>query len=158
MYRSPAARSRRGAALIDVVIAGVLLGIGLAVLISLVSRSLMMQTQGEKRMTASWLADELLAMVVVEGPDEYAVVYDLSGRFFAPFEEFVYDVAIDQPSIGSAYEVSATIRWGAAEYESVRVDTLVADREQREEDPELVREPYEPLDRDARNFDEDDQG
>ena len=83
-----ASRARRGFALVDVIIGGVLLAVGLAVIISLNSRSLANQVDGERQLTASWLADELLSMVLVNGPVDYPKMNDTSGRFEPPFEEF----------------------------------------------------------------------
>ncbi len=61
-------RCRRGVALMDAIVGGVMLGIGLAVILSLASRAMAMQANGAKQITAAWLADDLLAMVLVEGP------------------------------------------------------------------------------------------
>ena len=60
----------RGLALIDVIIGSSMLAIGLAVIISMSSRSLIRQGDAERQITASWLADELLTMALVVGPDE----------------------------------------------------------------------------------------
>ena len=137
--------SRRGFALIEVVMGGLLLGIGLAVIISLATRSLLMQTDGEKRLTASWLADELLTMVLVEGPVNYRKLYDSHGGFAPPFEEFGYDVLLEDQGIGLPFRVTATVNWpSGAGYAQVQVQTLISDRGG---DPNQPRAPYEVVDR-----------
>ncbi len=62
-------RTRKGFALVDVIVGGAMLGIGLGAIISVTARSLTQQSDGERRLVASWLADELLNMVLLEGPD-----------------------------------------------------------------------------------------
>ena len=62
MTAMPRRRPRRGFALMDVIVGGVMLGIGLAVVLTLASRAIASQAQGERQMVAAWLLDELLAM------------------------------------------------------------------------------------------------
>ena len=58
-------RRHRGVALMDAIIGGVMLGVGLAVVVSLASRSIAIQAQSQHLLTAAWLVDELLAVVLV---------------------------------------------------------------------------------------------
>ena len=93
----------------DVIVGGVILGIGISAILSVTSRSLARQTDGEKRMVAAWLADELLNMVLVEGPVRYPQLYDTNGVFYEPFRDFAYDVNIEDQGIGVPFEVTATV-------------------------------------------------
>lgn len=146
-------RGRRGVALLEVVIAGVLLGVGLAVILSLVSRSLASQSEGERQLTASWLVDELLSMVLVEGPFQYPRLYDTSGRFAAPFENFTYDLIIEDQGVYEPFRVTATVRWPQGRgMREVSAQTLMADRGLEPEQ----REPAEAVDRMDRWYGEDD--
>lgn len=146
--RSP---TRRGFALVDVIIGGVLLGVGLAAVISLSAQALRSQTDGEKQMIASWLADEYLSLVLVEGPVNYRKAFDLNGRCDPPFDEFDYDVNIEDLGIGVPMRVTATIRWdGAGGDRQVQVQTLLADRGV---EPNGPRAPYEFIDRLNRWYD-----
>lgn len=147
-----ARKRRRGIALAEVLVAGAMLAIGLTAIISISGRSLKMQTDGEKRMTAAWLADELLNLVVVEGPDDFSKRNETSGRFSPPFDQYTFQVDITTPSaIGVPHFVSAVVGWDAPSNPSVRVDTLISMRQYREEDEKRdLREAYEPLDRDGR--------
>lgn len=146
------ARSRRGIALIDAIIGGVILGIGLSVMLTVTSRSLRMQADGEKRVTASWLADELLTMVLVEGPDNYPKRNDTSGRFTEPFDQFGFEVDIEYLGRGLPYRVNAVVSWSDRPADAVRVESLIA---LRAGEPEQLREPFEPVDRLSRYYDEE---
>jgi len=147
---------RRGIALMDVLVAGIMLAIGLAVVISLVTRSLRLQTDSEKQLTASWLADELLAMVVVEGPENFNKVQDSNGRYEFPFEEFEFDVQIDEQGDSLPYSVTATVSWPSGRgYKNVQAHTFIDDR--RSEPEQEQRIPLEPVDRDARWYPEEEQ-
>lgn len=146
------ARPRRGIALLDVIIGTVMLAIGLAVVISLTSRSLASQSDGERRLVASWLADELLAMVVVEGPEDYPKLYDTSGRFGPPFDGYSYDLNIEYTGVITPFRVTATIEWETGQAnQQIQVQTLVAPRRE-EDEQEILREPPEPLDRETRDY------
>ncbi len=142
--------SRRGFALADVIIGGMMLGIGLAAVLTVTSRSLSAQSDGEKRLTASWLADELLSMVLVEEPDQYSLIHDTTGRFDEPFDEFTYEVEIDEIGRSLPYRTIATVRWSDRPGDYIQVETLIARKVYLPDQDELRREPYEPVDRDER--------
>ncbi|MFK7961341.1 MAG: hypothetical protein AB8G96_12550 [Phycisphaerales bacterium] len=151
--RNPA--PRRGIALIEAMLGGLLLGIGMAVIMSLASRSMRVQVQGENRMTAGWLADDLLNMVVAHGPEVYRKEFETEGEFDGPYAGFNYEVSFDEVGRGVPWRVSALVWWGDRPNERVLVETLIAARLNEDEDP--VREPEEELDRDARWFGEDEE-
>ncbi len=148
-HRSP--ERRRGVALLDVIIGSVMMGVGLAVVISLASRSLALQTDGEKRMVAGWLADELLNMVLVEGPMEYARQYDTTGRFYPPFEDFYYEVDIREAGVGQPFRVIAHVGWYTSprDGERVSIETFISERLG---DPDQPREPAERVDRERIHY------
>jgi hypothetical protein len=129
-----------------------MLGIGLAAVISITSRALATQSDGEKRLQAAWLADELLNMVLVEGPKDYGVLYDMAGAFYEPFEEFGYTVDIEDVTPDLLYRVTATVSWGERERDFIEVQALIS---QRQGDPEQLREPLEPVDREARWYEDE---
>lgn len=146
-----ARRRRRGIALLDVIIGSVMLGVGLAVIISLSSRALARQTDGEKRLVASWLADELLSMVLVEGPTNYARQYDTTGRFYEPFDDYYYEVDIHDMGVDQPFLVTAIVGWYTSAYdgENVSVQTYIAERRG---DPEQPRQPAERVDREQIHY------
>jgi Tfp pilus assembly protein PilV len=144
-------KTRRGLALIDVIIGSAMLSIGLAVVISMSSRSLIQQADAERQITASWLADELLAMALVVGPDEYAKAYPDSGKFNPPFEKFSYEIALEDQSEYVPVGAKATIFWNVSGTQhSLVLETVIA----RRHGDEVDREPVEPVDRDARYWEE----
>ncbi len=146
---------RRGFALLDVIVGGVMLGIGLSVVLSVTSRSLATQSDGEKRLVASWLADGLLAMVLVEGPVEYPKHYHPSGEFAPPFDGFEFEIDIEDIGPSEPFRVTATVRWpGGRSYREVTAETLIA---LRLGDSFQPRAPAEPVDRFARYYDDEDQ-
>jgi hypothetical protein len=141
----------RGIALLDVIIGSIMLGVGLAVVISLSSRSLATQTDGERRLVASWLADELLNMVLVEGPVLYPRMYDTTGQFYPPFEEYYYEVDIRDTGVGQPYRVTATVGWnvGSGGGEYITIQTFIAERLGEQDQ---LREPKEFIDREQRHY------
>ena len=144
-------KHRKGLALIDVIIGSTMLAIGLGVVISMSSRSLVSQGNAERQITASWLADELLTMALIVGPDEYAKTYPKSGTFESPFQEFAYEIEFEEDSFYMPLLTTATIFWEVSETErSISIETLIARRHGEIQD----RLPVEPIDREARYWDE----
>ena len=153
MAALPRRRSRRGFALMDVLVGGVMLGIGLAVTLSIASRSISAQSNGEKQMTAAWLLDELLSMVLVEGPVEFSHVQATSGTFDPPFDLFEYDVNLEDLGIGQPFLITATVRWAQGHStRQVQAQTYIA---VRNDQPYEDRIPIEPIDRISRWYDDE---
>lgn len=144
--RAAVRRSRRGWALIDVVIGGVILGIGLAAVVSIAERSLAMQQRSERELVAAQLLDGLLNEVLATGVVEWQLTRASDGAFDAPFESWQWELDIRKQGLGDPYQVLALARdEKGTEY---RVDTLMAPRPDNVEEPE--RAPEAPLDREAR--------
>ncbi len=149
--RSRRPAHRRGFALMDVIIGSVMLGVALSVVISLSSRSLASQTDGEKRVVAGWLADELLSMVLVEGPVDYPRMYETAGYFDEPFGEFWYDLEIEYRGRHAPHRVTATVSWPSGRgRQDISVQSRIMERD--DQDLFLPREPLEPIDRERRYF------
>jgi Tfp pilus assembly protein PilV len=122
-------RARRAFALMDVLVAGIVLGVSLVTLVGLVSRSLASQARSERLSTAAMLADETLGEILVEGVEEYQQHRSLESRFETPFDEFRYQIQIDAPAPGEAYGVTVTVQWEDGRRESsVVVETRIAPR------------------------------
>jgi hypothetical protein len=143
-------------ALIDAVAGGLILAIGLSVVISMVSRSLKAHRDGEKQLVAAWLADEKLSMIVMEGPEVFPKLHDTSGRYGAPFEDYAYEVVFDSPGEFEPFAVTVLIDWGDGDmqdgHDQIAIDTIIA---RRFGDELQLREPAEPIDREARYFPEE---
>ncbi len=145
---------RRGVVLMDVILAGVMLGVGLAVMLSLASRTLVLQAEGQKQLVAAWLVDELLSMVLVEGPVVYPQLYPAHGRFDPPFEDYEFEVDIEDIGLREPLLVTATVRWVHGRgMRQVNAQTYIAER--RQEDPCELRAPLEPIDRLGRYYDDE---
>jgi hypothetical protein len=115
------------------------------------SRSLIRQGDAERQITASWLADELLTMALVVGPDEYAKAYPKSGRFDPPFNNFTYEIELEDESLYLPVKAIATVFWEVSKTEHfVEIETLIA----RRHGDSVDRLPVEPVDREARYWDE----
>ena len=146
-------RRRRGVALIDAVLGGVMLAVGLAVLLSLASRAVAMQTAGQKRIAAAWLVDELLSMVLVEGPDVYAQLHPMQGRFDPPFDAYSFNLDIEDIGLRKPMLVTATVRWPHGPgFREVQARTYMA---QPQGEANRQRAPLEPIDRLGRYYDDE---
>lgn len=140
---------RRGVALMDAMIGGILLAIGLAVVLSIGSRALNNHQEGEHRLQAAWLADELCSMILVEGPEQYPQLYDLSGEFDPPFEQYFYDIDIDNREAALPAHVVVVVSWPGART-PVEIDTYIAKRQSYEGEVAPPREPVDVIERQQR--------
>jgi hypothetical protein len=115
------------------------------------SRSLLRQSNAERQITASWLADELLTMALVVGPDEYVKTHPNSGKFDPPYEEFSYEIDLEDDSFYEPLQATATIFWDiSGTTHSISVETLIARRHGEPVD----RLPAETIDREARYWED----
>jgi hypothetical protein len=134
-------RARGGWALVDVIIGGMILAIGLATVVSIAERSLAMQQRAERETVAATLLDGLLSDVLATGVVEWETSRTPEGAFDPPFDAW---------GLGDPYKVAATVRDpNGGEY---RVETLIAPRPDGA--PEVQRAPEVPFDRQSR-YDEE---
>ncbi len=140
--------TRRGFALIDAIIAAVILGVALAAILGMSASAVSAQTRGEQLQIAAMLADEQLEQVLAIGCESYGRTFDLRGASPVPHEGYRYEIEIDAGSPGDPFAVRVTIRWPhAGRARSLSIQTLVAPRLGAEPDPD--RRPEEPMGRDA---------
>ena len=160
---------RPGVALVEVIVAGLILAAGLGAIFSLTGASMGTQTEGANRIVASWLADSLLGMVMTEGPARYARRNPDEGVFDAPFDAYDYEIRILDQGERDPFQVTATVRWGPGPTDLVRVQTLAATRREPLwletyidywDGLEEPREPFLEVDREERWYgsDEEDVG
>lgn len=136
----------RGVALMEAIVGGALLGIGLAVLLAISSQSISQQRLGEERIVAAALLDELLNEVLMEGPLDYQAAYDLAGQFDSPFQNYTYRIDLQNLGDIEPYRVTATVYWVSNGIErSETIETLIA--QPRGENLEEIRIPGVPIDR-----------
>ncbi|MCH2133427.1 MAG: hypothetical protein MK116_06735 [Phycisphaerales bacterium] len=144
--------TRRGVALVEVILAALILGIGLSVSLSLATTSLKRQGLGEHNLTAAWLADEQMSMVLMEGPQQFLQTHPTSGTFDPPFDEFDYEVEIQHVGDYEPYTVEVYITWDGNDRQFV-LDAIIAPRQGELEEFE-DRKPLEPIDREAIYYEE----
>lgn len=140
------AAGARGFALVEALVAAIILGVALAAILGLMTRALSSQRQGELLQTAAMLADEQLNLVLARGPDSYGNRFPLRGVCDPPFDTFSYDLSIGPSGVSSAYAVSVTISWQEARGpQNVTVGTRMAPR--TGDDPDPDRRPQQAPER-----------
>lgn len=148
--RIPARTSPRaapGVILVDAIVGTVLLGIALAVMMSMLSQAISSQTRGEELQNAALLIDEQLNLVLARGPDSYGKQFPLEGPCEAPFAGYRYKLTIDGGQGGTPYHVVAEVSWLSGGRErSTSCETLIAPR--LGDDPDPIRKPGETVSRD----------
>ena len=148
MVRRRSQGRRSGFALVDAIVAAVILGVALAAILGMSASAISAQTRGEQLQIAAMLADEQLEQVVAVGCEDYRRAFDLRGACSAPFNGYRYEVEMESGAPGDPYAVRVTIRWPHAGRErTLSVQTLVAPRLGDEPDPD--RKPEEPMGRDV---------
>lgn len=146
-------RSRRpkrrdsGIALIDVIVGGILLAVGLTAILSLGARSLSLHQRGEREVIAAALIDDLLGTVLADGPKDFPDLHEMRGFCDPPYEDFQFLVEIDDGNSGVPYKVAVTVQHTGTG-DAWTVETLIAAKLGEEPDPE--RMPVEPIDREER--------
>ena len=139
-------RERRAFALIEALAASVVLGLGLVAVMGLTARAIAAQTRGERLAIAAMLADERLNLVLATGIEGYESSFALRGRCEEPFEDYSYEVVINEGSAGDPAFVIAEIYWkSGGRDQSISVETLIAPR--LGDDPDPDRRPDETVDR-----------
>ena len=155
-------KGQKAFAIMEVIIGTILLGIGLGTVSSIATRSLSSQTRAEYQLTASWLADGLLAQILVDGPIGFQEMQPNEGTFEEPFEKFRYELKFVETDKYQPWEVTARVLWkgsrGADRY--IEIDTLILDRmdedvlleRMQEEGWTVPRAPLFPVNRVERYF------
>ena len=140
------AAPRRGMALMDVLVAGMVLSGALVAVLGIAGRALNAQLRGQQIEEAAMVLDSLLNEVLAVGPAEYLKVGEMSGVIEPPFEQFTYRIVIDDITPSEPFRVTARVWWNSGGGEqTAEVQTLMARRLGEEPDPE--REPTQPAER-----------
>ncbi|MBY0308778.1 MAG: hypothetical protein K2Q09_08560 [Phycisphaerales bacterium] len=142
---SPRSTTRRAVALVDAIVAVIILGVSLAVILSLTGQAISSQRRGEELQTAAMLADEQLNLVLTHGPDDYAKSFPVDGDCNEPFQAYHFKLSIDGQGDAAPYKVACTVSWeSSGRPQSVRVGTLIAARPAVNQND---RRPTEPVGR-----------
>ncbi len=145
--------ARSGFTLIEVLIAGVILAIGMTTLLTLTSRAIGLQRRGEQKIVAAALLDEILSSVLTEGPQDFIRIHSTSGPCDPPFEDWEYNVDIENAVGSDPYKVLATVT--APDDRAYECGTLIAPKLGETPDPDRI--PPEPIDREGRWLEMEDQ-
>ena len=137
---------RTGFTLIEVLVAGIVLAIGMTTLLSITSQALSTQRRGEQKIIAASLLDELLSSVLTEGPQDFIRLKSSSGPCDAPFDDWEYVVEIDNAVGSDPFKVLATVTSPSGQ--AYECGTLIAPKLGEEPNPD--RFPFEPIDREGR--------
>jgi len=136
-------RCRRGFALLDAILGGAMLALGLAGVVSLSQRALAMLQRGEREAMAAAMLDELLGQVVTEGPGGFTRNRQAAGRMPAPWPDWEFTVDLEAGGLGDPVTVTATVIDPTGH--PFRCATRVAPHDDRLPAPD--RQPVEPIDR-----------
>lgn len=124
-------RGRRAVALVDAIVAAVILGVALAVIISLAGRAVAAQGEGQRLATAARLADEQLSLVLARGVDDYAKRFPASGKCEEPFADYSYVLTFVNGAGNEPVTVKVVVSWegsGGGAGKSLEVSTRIAPR------------------------------
>lgn len=139
-------RPRPGMALMDVLVAGLILSGALVAVLGIASRSLNAQARGQQIQEAAMVLDSLLNDVLAIGPADYLKKGEMSGSVDPPFDKYIYRISIEDTAPNEPFRVTARIWWEtAAGEQTIEAQTLMARRLGEEPDPD--REPTEPVER-----------
>lgn len=142
---TPSRTSRRAVALVDAIVAVIILGVSLAVILSLTGQAISSQRVGEEMQNAAMLADEQLNLVLTRGPDDYAKSFPVDGDCDEPFQSYHFKLQIDGQGDTAPYKVKCVISWDSAgKPNSVTIDALIASRTVTNQ---IDRQPAEPVER-----------
>jgi hypothetical protein len=132
--------------LIDAIVGAILLGISLAVIVSLGGRAISAQGEGEQMRNAAMLIDERLNLILASGVEDYTSKSELEGQCDPPFASFRYKVDIGGGQSGEPYTVAVTVSWTSGGRDHAEsVETRIAPRLGEEPDP--IRRPDTSVER-----------
>ncbi len=139
-------RRLRGMALMDVLVAGMVLSGSLVAVLGIASRALNAQARGQQIQDAAMILDSLLNEVLALGPEEFLKSGAMSGTADPPFDRFTYRISIDDLSPGEPLRVTARVWWSTGGGEqTAEAQTLMARRLGDEPDPD--RRPTQAVER-----------
>jgi type II secretory pathway pseudopilin PulG len=134
---TPRRQRSRAFALVDVIVAAVLLGVSLAVMLGIVGRATAAQGDAQKLAVAAMLADEQLNLLLAFGPDEYLRRFPAEGPCDPPFDDYAYELTLTGGTDFTPFTATATIRWRTgARPQSLTISTLMAPRPGDDPDPD----------------------
>jgi type II secretory pathway pseudopilin PulG len=126
---------RRGFTLVEALVAGMILALGVAVIGTSVSRAYGSLSDARDERRAAMLLDELLTKIDLIGPARIASEGPRQGQFDDADERFSWSIDIQSRPQGHLYEVTVTLSWPSdGRHKSVRIQTYL-------NDPPSLRDP-----------------
>lgn len=126
-YSKRSRDARPGMTLVECLVAMVILGMGVAGLMSAASLSLRNQQRTEHRATALCLAQEKLAEVELEGP-RASQSRATQGTQNQGSATYIWTLTIEPASVGELYNVRAKVDWsGPGSSGQIELETLLND-------------------------------
>ena len=116
--------------LIEVLVASVLLGVGVAGLISAATLGLRNQQRSAQRVAALYVAQERLAQVELVGPHIWMLGHPTNGTTVRGRVAYDWTIRIEQQLAGELFAVHVEVRWFAPGGEgAVEIETWLNDYE-----------------------------
>jgi len=97
--------------LLEVVVAAVLLGVGVAGLISVSTLALRNQRRVDERTTALWLANEQLSEIEVVGPRAWQISRPTHGGRTQGLVRYEWDITLEGLSVGELCAAKVDVSW-----------------------------------------------
>jgi general secretion pathway protein I len=138
-------RRRHGMTLIEVLVSTVLLGVGVAGLLSVASLSLRNQQRVDQRTAALLLAQEKLAEIDMRGAAVWTQSEPMQGRQQQGQVLYTWQIEIDDLTAGELHSVLVTVNWSAPTSDgSVQLETWLNDYAAVEAEEEPLEQPTPP--------------
>lgn len=124
-FHCPLSR-QRGMTLVESLVAAVILGVGVAGLISAAGMSLRNQQRFEQRSVAMALAQQKLAEIELTGADTWTVAGSSQGTEDRAGVSFNWTTKLEQQNLPTLYQVTVKVSWsGPMVSDSVELQTLL---------------------------------
>lgn len=120
-------QGRLGMTLIEVVVATVILGLGIAGLMSATAKGLRNQQKSEYRAAALALAEAKLSEVDLIGPHVWMLARPTSGDENVGAQTYHWTLSIEQRPVGELFVVRVEVEWAGAGAGSVGLETWLND-------------------------------
>lgn len=122
-------RGTHGMTLVEVVVATVILGVGVAGLMSAASRGMRNQQKSEMRAAALQMAQQKLSEVDLIGAHVWMLARPMSGEEALGAQTYRWTLKIEQQSVGELFAVHVKVEWAGPGAGSVELDTWLNDYE-----------------------------
>jgi Tfp pilus assembly protein PilV len=109
--KTKSSKSRHAMTLIEALVATVLLGVGVAELVSAAALAMRNQQRSELRTAAIYLAQEKMAEIEMAGPHLWLLDHPGEGTEMRGGTTYTWKIAIEQKTVGELFDVKVEISW-----------------------------------------------